>query len=100
MSAISHGTLGGVRRSRRQRICKAGTVELHGGVRIACIVRNLSTTGAAIKMDSQIAIADQFLLRIDDDRLVRPCRLIWRKENRVAVIFRVSSRKTEKYPKV
>ena len=45
----------------RQRVLKAGTIEFGGGA-ISCMVRNISATGAALEVTSQLGIPAQFTL--------------------------------------
>jgi hypothetical protein len=47
--------------SPRRRVLKAGTIEFNGGA-IDCMVRNLSTTGAALDVTSPIGIPQRFTL--------------------------------------
>jgi hypothetical protein len=68
----------------RHRVLKAGTIEFNGGV-IDCMVRNLSTTGAALDVTSPIGIPEHFTLLADGSRL--PCHVVWRKEKRIGVAF-------------
>jgi hypothetical protein len=43
------------RSAARHRVLKAGTIEFGGGA-IDCLVRNLSTTGAALEISSKVGI--------------------------------------------
>ena len=70
----------------RRRILKAGSIEC-GGEAIACNVRNLSETGAALEALSPLYIPDRFTLVVQTDQLKRPCHVIWRKKKRIGVAF-------------
>lgn len=72
----------------RSRVVKAGTIEFDGGA-ITCIVRDLSISGAALDVTSSANIPERFTLsfRADADGLHMPCRLVWRKEDRIGVAF-------------
>jgi hypothetical protein len=70
--------------SPRRRVLKAGTFEFNGGA-IDCMVRNLSTTGAALDVTSPIGIPQRFTLTADGLR--QPCHVIWRKEKRIGIAF-------------
>lgn len=70
----------------RKRILKAGTVEFGGGA-LDCIVRNLSETGAALEVLSPLYIPDRFTLHVQTEQLKRPCRIVWRKQERIGVTF-------------
>jgi hypothetical protein len=72
------------RTASRQRVLKAGTIEFNGGA-IDCMVRNRSSTGAALNVTSPIGIPEHFALLVDGLRL--PCHVVWRKEKRIGVAF-------------
>jgi PilZ domain len=65
---------------------KAGTIEFSGAA-FSCMVRNLSTSGAALDVPSVIGIPDRFTLTIPTEDLHFPCHTIWREEMRVGVAF-------------
>jgi PilZ domain len=69
----------------RQRILKPGRVEFNGGA-IDCVVRNISETGAAVEVTSQLGIPSEFNLLVAGSRS-RRCQVMWRKENRIGVAF-------------
>ena len=68
----------------RHRVLKSGTIEFGGGA-IDCTVRNISASGAALEVASQLGIPAQFTLVSDGQR--QPCRIVWRKEKRIGVTF-------------
>lgn len=53
------------RSAPRHRVLKAGTIEFGGGA-IDCVVRNLSATGAALEISSQVGIPEKFALVVTD----------------------------------
>jgi len=77
----------------RHRVLKAGSIEFGGSAAINCTIRNLSASGAALDVASPIGIPDAFDLVVareaerphDHDR--HRCRVAWRKEKRIGVIF-------------
>ncbi|MGY3581779.1 putative pyridoxine 5'-phosphate oxidase superfamily flavin-nucleotide-binding protein [Bradyrhizobium sp. USDA 4341] len=73
----------------RRRIFKAGVIEFGDAVRseVACTVRSISETGAGLILNSPLWFPDTFTLVIDSDGFRKPCRAVWRKENRVGVTF-------------
>lgn len=75
------------RRTLRHRVFKIGTIAFNRAGGISCRVRNLSGIGACLEVASPIGIPDTFTLVIESDRLRKPCRAIWRKENRLGVSF-------------
>ncbi|KJC52953.1 pilus assembly protein PilZ [Bradyrhizobium sp. LTSP885] len=74
------------RRGIRQRVLKAGTIEFGGGA-IDCTIRNLSPTGAALQVESQTGIPDQFTLVMPAEGLHVPCHVAWRRACRLGVAF-------------
>jgi hypothetical protein len=70
----------------RKRILKAGKIEFGWGA-IDCVVRNISSTGASLEVESPVGIPDRFDLVIVLDRLRRQSRVVWRKEKRLGVRF-------------
>jgi hypothetical protein len=68
----------------RHRVSKAATIEF-GGDAIVCVVRNLSTTGAALEVSSQLGIPATFTLVVPGDALHLPCAVVWRKDYRIGV---------------
>ena len=70
----------------RHRVSKAATIEF-GGDAIDCMVRNLSTTGAALEVFSQLGIPAKFTLVVPGDALHLPCAVVWRKDYRIGVHF-------------
>ncbi len=78
--------MGEHRRAPRHRVLKAGTIRFGGGG-IDCLVRNLSTTGAALEVATPAGIPERFILDVPGDGLHLPCRLVWHKERRIGVTF-------------
>jgi hypothetical protein len=70
----------------RHRILKAGTIEF-SGTKIDCLIRNISVTGAALQINSPLWFPDAFRLVTTSDGSDRLCRVVWRDERRVGVIF-------------
>lgn len=70
----------------RQRILKAGTIEIGGGA-IDCTVRNMSKIGAALDVPSPVGIPDEFVLVVPSDVLRFACRVVWRKSKRIGIRF-------------
>jgi len=53
----------------------------------ACQVVNISADGAAIDVPDPVFIPNRFQLMTEKDRVVRDCRVVWTKQNRIGVIF-------------
>jgi hypothetical protein len=71
---------------RRQRVLKAGTIAFNRST-IDCVVRNISETGAALQVESQIGIPVSFHLIIAAEQFRKLCRVRWRKEKQLGVVF-------------
>jgi hypothetical protein len=74
------------RAAPRRRIFKAGSISC-GGETIDCTVRRISETGAALEVVTPLFIPDRFRLIVETDGFNRPCRVVWRKQNRLGVAF-------------
>jgi PilZ domain len=72
----------------RLRVMKAATIAFDGpGSGIRCTVRNISATGAALHVESQIDIPAWFNLVIAAEKFSKSCRVLWRKEKYIGVVF-------------
>jgi len=74
------------RKAPRHRVLKAGTITFGGGG-ISCTVRNFSNTGAALDVISPVGIPDVFTLVLEVEATKLRCRVVWRKETRIGVVF-------------
>jgi hypothetical protein len=74
------------RATQRQRVLKAGTIEFEGAG-IQCIIRNLSTVGAGLEVANPVGIPHEITLNILTQHLSRRCYVVWRKQQRLGVIF-------------
>jgi hypothetical protein len=70
----------------RFKVTKPAKID-HGGEKINCVVRDISTTGAAIEISDVVRIPDHFMLSIPEDRLKLPCNVVWRTQYRIGVAF-------------
>ena len=52
-----------------------------------CRVVNISAEGAAIEVPNPAFVPDRFQLMTESDRVVRNCRMVWTRQNRIGVIF-------------
>jgi hypothetical protein len=57
------------------------------GASTRCRVINISADGAAIEVPDPVFIPDRFQLMTERDRVVRGCRVVWTRQNRIGVIF-------------
>ena len=74
------------RATQRHRVFKGGTVTFEGNG-VACTVRNISDSGAAIDLENPGLLPHAFTLSISCDNLVRNCRAVWRNDRRVGLAF-------------
>jgi PilZ domain len=70
----------------RVRVAKPAVIE-YGGDKIPCIVRDISTTGAALEVSQASGMPSAFNLLLSDDKLNLRCRVVWRKDFRLGVTF-------------
>ncbi|MEM1198226.1 MAG: PilZ domain-containing protein [Pseudomonadota bacterium] len=76
------------RHSPRRRALKAGVVSLNNGnITLPCVVRDISDTGAKLKVDTGRNPPDQFQLQIELDGLVANCTVVWRDGQQLGVEF-------------
>ena len=73
-------------RAPRYRVLEAGDIKF-GDRTICCLVRNLSSTGAAMEVPNEAGIPARFELSIPRLGLSMRCRLVWRKDHRMGVTF-------------
>jgi hypothetical protein len=59
----------------------------YGGDKYPCVVRDISSTGAALEFSDLIRIPDEFTLIMLDEQLKLLCRVVWRRDYRVGVRF-------------
>jgi hypothetical protein len=77
-----------LRKQLRVRTFKGAKIGFRGlAIELDCIVRDLSFGGACLEVRSQKAIPDTFQLILDSGKSVRPCRVAWRKGNRIGIQF-------------
>ncbi|MEO5804936.1 PilZ domain-containing protein [Devosia sp.] len=75
------------RANPRQRTLKGGKIALNDGYStIDCTVRNLSATGALLRVTSIIGVPDQFKLVMNDGRSF-DCKIAWKRETELGVAF-------------
>jgi hypothetical protein len=74
------------RLAQRRRVLKAGVIVCRAGT-LNCMVRNLSEQGAALDLESLIALPHDFTLVIPTDGARYFCRGVWRNGARIGVAF-------------
>lgn len=84
---------GDQRSAQRRRVLKAGLVaynERHAT--LSCTVRDISATGARVRVDGSVSAPDTFDLIIQIDGLEASCEVVWRNGNEVGVRFLAAPR--------
>jgi PilZ domain len=74
------------RAAPRYRVAKLAQIE-YGGDKIACTVRDLSITGAALEISDPARIPAKFTLVVPEDGLKLLCRVVRRTDFRIGVAF-------------
>ena len=74
------------RAAQRYRVFKGGTITFENSG-IACTVRNMSDSGAAIDLENPVILPQSFTLSISRDNFVRNCRTVWRNDKRIGLAF-------------
>ena len=74
------------RRGPRADVDEAAYISSHGSS-TRCRVVNISAEGAAIDVPDPVFVPARFQLMTESDRVVRDCRIVWTKQNRIGVIF-------------
>lgn len=75
------------RQTPRLRTLKGGLITFGVAVGVDCIIRNMSETGAALEVQSQTGIPDDFTLLIKPELIKRKCQVAWRDGKRIGVHF-------------
>ena len=74
------------RRGPRADVDEPAYISSHGSS-TRCRVGNMSAEGAAIDVPDPVFVPARFQLMTEKDRVVRDCRIVWTKQNRIGVIF-------------
>ena len=56
-------------------------------VNVSASKQTIAARGACLTVASQIGIPDHFILTIAADHLRRTCRVVWRKDDRIGIVF-------------
>jgi hypothetical protein len=74
--------------TRRRTLKGACVVFNNGWGAIACVVRNVSETGALLQVASTIGIPTEFALVFDDGGSTQQCMVRWRSQTSLGVRFK------------
>ncbi len=74
---------------RRRAVLKGARIVFNGGhSAVGCVVKNMSGSGARLKLDNAAGIPSRFLLRFDDAGVpARECVVHWRALDALGVEF-------------
>ncbi len=76
------------RASRRQRVLKSGKiVYANGSIVVDCTIRNISETGAQLKVPTTVAIPERFEFREAMGGKGRAVTVVWRKGDLMGIRF-------------
>lgn len=77
------------RRMARHRVLKGGFIAVAGHhTSIPCAVRDLTETGARLKLQDTVALVpNSFDLIIEMDGLEAECQVVWRRGSELGVLF-------------
>ena len=73
--------------SRVNGLLSGVVVSVDGSQREACVVGNLSKSGALLLVEQSELMPEQLLLLIDGESTRRPASIVWRRPNAIAVSF-------------
>ena len=72
----------------RKRVFKGARIAYNGrSSTLSCTVRDLSDTGARLRVPQGQAVPAQFDLLIDADGFEAPCTVLWRRREQLGVTF-------------
>jgi hypothetical protein len=87
-AALASRTAGEARVAPRRRMLKSGTIAYNDRhVTIACILRDMSATGARLRVEGSITAPDTFELLIPLDGLEANCQVVWRSGHELGIQF-------------
>ena len=75
------------RKHQRLRVLKSAKLVFGNASVLDCVVRDLTTVGARIKIPNTIDLPQVFEMTFDGGRSIRSCRLVWRTSSRTGVEF-------------
>jgi hypothetical protein len=76
------------RHERRQRVLKGALVIFCEHTQVFdCLVRNLSTDGAKLELESTVGIPSEFELLLHGEARIAPARAVWRTEKDLGINF-------------
>jgi hypothetical protein len=89
---IQRWTMAERRRFPRTKVYKAAKLLVGGRPMGSCVVRDVSSHGACLQMQSVAGVPNEFDLSFDTGRTFRNCRVAWRTPTNVGVFFEPQAR--------
>lgn len=87
-TALAPAPEGEARVAPRRRMLKAGVIAYSDRhVTISCTVRDISATGARLRVEGSVTAPDTFELAIELDGLEASCQVVWRSGANIGVKF-------------
>lgn len=80
------------RKELRQPVFRQGRLTVTGGVRLDCIIVDLSSNGAGVELNGASALPDLVTLKILMTGESRRARVVWRRGNAAGLSFHVERR--------
>lgn len=75
------------RTTARQRILKSAKIVFDDWTAIDCAVRDVSETGAKVKVAGAPSLPAKFQLLMLSDNTIRPVQVTWKQHDSVGVVF-------------
>ena len=76
------------RTAPRERVMLTGNLSyLNGKFSMSCLVVQISTTGARLSVDGDVALPEKLQLTIPQRGIDCPARFVWRRGRQVGVVF-------------
>ena|SRR5450631_1325875 len=84
------------RQATRRKVLKSAIAAYHDRhCTVACVVRDISATGARLRVESSVDVPDTFELIIELDGLEAKCKVVWRLQKELGIQFIGAPRKAE-----
>jgi hypothetical protein len=80
------------RRFPRTKVYKAAKLLVGGQSMVTCIVRDVSSHGACLQLQSTASLPNEFDLCFDTGRTLRNCRIAWKTVTNAGVSFEPPAR--------
>ncbi len=76
------------RTERRRRVLKSGRIVFHNGLGVMdAIVRDITSTGARIRLADTLRLPQICEFQIKDDKYRKPVRIVWKTATEAGILF-------------